>query len=165
MREWSLPLFPVERHLLVAEMEKVQFILEESEIVQFLLRQFPERPSNPHALVFGHSFRDSGTVEVGDRQRDDHMVSGGGGTMFSLSEGPQQSEPTAVAFAATASAAEAVTSTSVSLAVSSKGVTETSTSSMGVASAVELSAAPVTGGTVFPTPSVGGGGQGARSCR
>ena len=30
MREWSLPLFPVERHLLMAEMEKVQFILEES---------------------------------------------------------------------------------------------------------------------------------------
>ena len=58
MREWSLPLDPVERHLLVAELERVRFMGdEESEIVQFILRQFPERPSNPMLLssvvVFG----------------------------------------------------------------------------------------------------------------
>ncbi|CAN0401446.1 unnamed protein product, partial [Ascophyllum nodosum] len=45
MRERSLPLYPVERHLLVAELERVWFMGdEESEIVQFILRQFPERP-------------------------------------------------------------------------------------------------------------------------
>ena len=43
MREWSLPPCPAERHLLVAELERVQFMGdEESEIVQFILRQFPE---------------------------------------------------------------------------------------------------------------------------
>ena len=53
-----MPLNPVERHLLVAELETVRFIGdEESEIVQFILRQFPERPSNPHALVVGRGFR------------------------------------------------------------------------------------------------------------
>ena len=77
-------------------------------------------------------------------------------TMSSLSEGPQQSAPTAVALAATAPAAEAVTGTSVLPAVSSKGVTETPTSSMGVASAAVPAAAPSTGGTVFPTAAVGG---------
>ena len=40
--------------------------------------------------------------------------------MFSLSKGPQQSEPTAVALAATEPAAEAVTDTSIFPAVSSK---------------------------------------------
>ena len=75
--------------------------------------------------------------------------------MFSLSEGPQQSAPTAVALAATAPAAEAVTGTSVFPAVSSKGVAETPTSLMGAASAAVPAAAP-TGGTVFPTASVGG---------
>ena len=68
MREWSLPLQPAERHLLVAELERVQFMgnedpkiffarisrLEttmhavginksESDIVQIILRQLPER--------------------------------------------------------------------------------------------------------------------------
>ena len=76
--------------------------------------------------------------------------------MFSLSEGPQQSVPTAVALAATAPAAEAVTGTSIFPAVSSKGVAETPTSSMGVASAAVPAAAPSTGGTVFPTASEGG---------
>ena len=34
MREWSLPLYPAERHLLVTELERVQFMGdEESEIV------------------------------------------------------------------------------------------------------------------------------------
>ena len=220
MREWSLPLYPVERYLFVAELERVRFMGdEESEIVQFILRQFPERPSNPHALVVGRGFRDWGAMGVGVQRRDDHMVSRGGGmprqqqqpqqhwsrgggmprqqqqpqqrwsrgggmpwqqqqqqqrsrgggihqhqrsfhvfpparqaqqqqpleewhrsenmkmSMFSLSEGPQQSEPTAVAFAATAPAADAVTGTSVFPAVSSKDVTKTPTSSMGVASA------------------------------
>ena len=47
---------------------------EESEIVQFILRQFPERPSNPHALVVGRGFRDWGAMGVGVQRRDDHMV-------------------------------------------------------------------------------------------
>ena len=221
MREWSLPLYPVERHLLVAELERVRFMGdEESGIVQFILRQFPERPSNPHALVVGRGFRDWGAMGVGVQRRDDHMISRGGGmprqlqqpqqhwfrgggmswqrqqqqqrsrgggihqhqrsfhvfpparqaqhqqslgerrrsenmemSIFSLSEGPQQSEPKAVAFAATAPAAEAVTDTSVFPAVSSKGVTKTPTSSMGVASAAVPAAAPTTGGTVFPDAS------------
>ena len=208
MREWSLPLFPVQRHLLVAELERVRFMGdEESEIVQFILRQFPERPSTPHTLVVGRGFRDWGAMGVGVQRRDDHMVSRGGGmprqlqqpqqqrsrgggihqhqrsfhvfpparqaqqqqpleewrrsenmesSMFSLSEGPQQSEPTAVAFAATAPAAEAVTGTSVFPAVLSKGVTKTPTSPVDTASMAVPAAAPATGGTVFPTTSVGG---------
>ena len=68
MREWSLPLHPAEQHLLVAELERVQFMgdkdpkfffarisrLEttmhavgikksESDIIQIILRQLPER--------------------------------------------------------------------------------------------------------------------------
>ena len=104
MREWTLPLYPGERRLLVAELERVQFMGDEepksfsaltshlettmravgiekdaSEVVQFILRQFPERPSNPHALVVGGNFRDGGAVGVGVQRRDDHMVSRGGG--------------------------------------------------------------------------------------
>ena len=87
MREWSLPLYPVQRYLLVAELERVWFMGdEESEIVQFILRQFPERPSNPHALVVGRSFRDWGAMGVGVQRRDDHMVSRGVGM-------PQQQQP------------------------------------------------------------------------
>ena len=221
MREWSLPLFPVQRHLLVAELERVRFMGdEESGIVQFILRQFPERPSTPHALVVGRGFRDWGAMGVGVEQRDNHMVSRGGGmprqlqqpqqhwsrgggipwqqqqqqerprsggihqhqrsfhvfpparqaqqqqplekwrrsehmesSMSSMSEGMQQSEPTAVALAATAPAAEAVTGTSVFPAVLSKGVTKTPTSSMGEASTAVPAAAPTTGGTVFPDAS------------
>ena len=216
MREWSLPLFPVQRHLLVAELERVRFMGdEESGIVQFILRQFPERPSTPHALVVGRGFRDWGAMGVGSQRRDDHMVSRGVGmpqqqqpqqhwsrgggipwqqqhqqqrsrsdgihqhqrsfhvfpparqaqqqqpleewrrsehmesSMFSMSEGLQQSEPTAVALAATAPAAEAVTGTSVFPAVLSKGVTKTPTSSMGEASTAVPAAAPTTGGTVI----------------
>ena len=74
--------------------------------------------------------------------------------MFSLSEGPQQSTPTAVALAATAPATEAVTGTSGFPAVSSKGVAETPTSSMGVASAAVPAAAPSTGDTAAPDASV-----------
>ena len=77
-------------------------------------------------------------------------------SMFSLSEGPQQSAPTAVSLAAAARAAEAVTGTRVLPAVSSKGVAEAPTSSAGAASAAVTAAAPATGGTVFPTASVGG---------
>ena len=216
MREWSLPLFPAQRHLLVAELERVRFMGdEESGIVQFILRQFPERPSTPHALVVGRGFRDWGTIGVGTQRRDDHMVSRGVGmpqqqqpqqhwsrgggipwqqqhqqqrsrsggihqhqlsfhvfpparqaqqqqpleewrrsehmesSMFSMSEGLQQSEPTAVALAATAPAAEAVTGTSVFPAMLSKGVTKTPTSSMGEASTAVPAAAPTTGGTVI----------------
>ena len=76
--------------------------------------------------------------------------------MFSLSEGPQQSAPTAVALPAAAPAAEAVTDTRVFPAVSSKGVAEAPTSSSGAASAAVPAVAPATGGTVFRTASVGG---------
>ena len=85
--------------------------------------------------------------------------------MFSLSEGPQQSAPTVVALAATAPAAEAVPGTRVFSAVLSKDVAEAPTSSAGAASVAVPAAAPATSGTVFPTASVGGGGQGARFCR
>ena len=102
MREWSL---------LVAELERVQFMGDEdpnffsartshlettmravgiekdaSDIVQFILRLFPERPSNPHALVVGRGFRDGGVVGVGVQRREDLMVSRGGGM-------PQQQQP------------------------------------------------------------------------
>ena len=76
--------------------------------------------------------------------------------MFSQSEGPQQSAPTAVTLAAAAPAAEAVTGTRVFPAVSPKGVAEASASSAGAALAAVPAAAPATGGTVFPTASVGG---------
>ena len=52
---------------------------EESEIVQFILRQFPERPLHPHALVVGRGCRDGGAVGVGVQRRDNNMVSRGGG--------------------------------------------------------------------------------------
>ena len=84
---------------------------------------------------------DGGTVEEWLQSGNMEMP------MFSLSEGPQQSTPTAVALAATAPAAEAVTGTSVFPTVSSKGVAETPTSSMGVASAAVPAAAPSTGDT------------------
>ena len=76
--------------------------------------------------------------------------------MFSQSEGPQQSAPTAVTLAEAAPAAEAVTGTRVFPAVSSKGVAEAPASSAGAALAVVATAAPATGGTVFPPVSVGG---------
>ena len=75
MREWLLPLHPAERHLLVAELERVQFMGdEESEIVQFILRQFPERPSHPHALVVGRGFRDGGAVGGGSMPRQQQQL-------------------------------------------------------------------------------------------
>ena len=75
MREWSLPLYPAVRHLLVAELERVQFMGdEESEIVQFILRQFPERPLHPHALVVGHGFRDGGAVGGGSMPRQQQQL-------------------------------------------------------------------------------------------
>ena len=77
--------------------------------------------------------------------------------MFSLSEGSQQSAPTAVALAAAAPAAKAVTDTSVFLAVSLKGVAEAPTSSASVASEAVPVTAPTTGGTVFYC--IGGGGR------
>ena len=76
--------------------------------------------------------------------------------MFSQSEGPQQSAPTAATLAAAAPAAEAVTGTRVFPAVSSKGVAEAPASAAGAALAVIPAAPSATGGTVFPTASVGG---------
>ena len=59
MREWSLPLYPAERHLLVAELERVQFIL----------RQFPERPSNPILLSSVVVFGTGGPWETESNER------------------------------------------------------------------------------------------------
>ena len=76
--------------------------------------------------------------------------------MFSQSEGPQQSAPTAVTLAAAAPAAEAVTGTRVFPAASSKGVAEAPASSAGAAPAAVPAAVPAIGGTVFPTASAVG---------
>ena len=90
MREWHLPLYPAERHLLVAELERVQFMGHvESEIVQFILRQFPERPSHPHALVVDRGCRDGRAAGVGVQRRDNNMASRGGG-MPRQQQQPQQ---------------------------------------------------------------------------
>ena len=90
MRKWHLPLYPAERHLLVAELERVQFMGdEESEIVQFILRQFPERPSHPHALVVGRGCRDGRAAGVGVQRRDNNMASRGG-SMPGQQQQPQQ---------------------------------------------------------------------------
>ena len=83
--------------------------------------------------------------------------------MFSPSEGPQQSAPTAVTLSAAAPAAEAMTGTCVSPAVSSKGVAEASASSAGAALVAVPAAAPATGGTVLPTASVGGAARASAS--
>ena len=77
--------------------------------------------------------------------------------MFSLLEKPQQSAPTA---AAAAPATEAMTGTRVFLDVLSEGVAEAPTSSAGAAPVAEPAAAPATGGTVFPSASLGGGRPG-----
>ena len=75
--------------------------------------------------------------------------------MFSLSEGPHQSAPTAVALAAAAPAAETVTGTNVFPAVSSKGVTEARESSAGAASSdAAAEAARSTGSTAATDASV-----------
>ena len=216
MREWSLPLYPAERHLLVAELERVQFMGdEESEIVQFILRQFPERPSHPHALVVGRGCRDGGSVGVGVQRRDQNMASRGGGMprqqqqpqqywsrgggmpqeqqqqqlqYWSRDGGiPYQHQRRSHAFPParqarqpqplqlpsrrihtsgggrehgrnplSAPATEGVPDTSSFPAASSKAVAEAPTPSAGAASTAIPAAAPATGGTVFPTTSVGG---------
>ena len=195
MREWSLPLYPAERHLLVAELERVQFMGDkESEIVQFILRQFPERPSHPHALVVGRGFWDGGGVGGGSMPRQQqqlqHWFHDGGiprqqqqqqqwsrggsnphqhqrsfhtvpparparqqrsrGIHTSGGDGEHGRNPLS------APATEAVPNTSVFPAASSKAVAEAPTSSAGAASTAVPAAAPATGGTVFPTTSVGG---------
>ena len=211
MRKWHLPLYPAERHLLVAELERVQFMGdEESEIVQFILRQFPERPSHPHALVVGRGCRDGGAAGVGVQRRDNNMASRGGG-MPRQQQQPQQywsrggampqqqlhywsrdggiahqhqrrsnafpparqaRQPQPLQLPSrrihtsggdgehgrnplSPPATEAVPDTSVFPAASSKAVAEAPTSA-GAASTSVLAAAPATGGTVFPTTSVGG---------
>ena len=198
MRKWHLPLYPAERHLLVAELERVQFMGdEESEIVQFILRQFPERPSHPHALVVGRGCRDGGAAGVGVQRRDNNMASRGGGMpqqqqqqqlqYWSRDGGiPHQHQRRSHAFTPARQArqpqplqlpsrrihtsggdgehgrnplsppaTEAVPDSSVFPAASSKAVAEAPTSSAGAASTSVLAAAPATGGTVFPTTSVG----------
>ena len=93
---------------------------------------------------------DGGAVEEGLQSGNMEMP------MFSLSEGTQQSTPTAVVLAATAPEAEAVTGTSIFPSVSSKGVAEMPTLSIGVASAAvpAAEAAPLTGNTAAPDASV-----------
>ena len=83
--------------------------------------------------------------------------------MFTPSEGPQQSAPTAVTLAAAAPAAETMTGTRVFPAVSSKGVAEAPASSASAALVAVPAAAPATGGTVLPTASVGGAARAAAS--
>ena len=83
--------------------------------------------------------------------------------MFSPSEGPQQSAPTAVTLAAAAPAAEAMTGTRVFPAVSSKGVAEAPASSAGAALVAVPAATPATGGAVLPTASVGGAARASSS--
>ena len=212
IRKWHLPLYPAERHLLVAELERVQFMGdEESEIIQFILRQFPERPSHPHALVVGRGCRDGGGAGVGVQRRDNNMASRGGG-MPRQQQQPQQywsrggampqqqlhywsrdggiahqhqrrshsfpparqaRQPQPLQLPSrrihtsggdgehgrnplSPPATEAVPDTGVFPAASSKAVTEAPTSSAGAASTSVPAAAPATGGTVFPTTSVGG---------
>ena len=183
MREWSLPLYPVERHLLVAELERVQFMGdEESEIVQFILRQFPERPSHPHALVVGRGFRDGGAVGGGSMPRQQQQLqqrSRGGGIhqhqrsfhVFPPARQARQPQPLQLPSRGIhtsggdgehgrnplpAPATEAVPDTSVFPAASSSSVAVAPTPSAGAASTAVPAAAPATGGTVFPTTSVGG---------
>ena len=184
MREWSLPLYPAERYLLVAELERVQFMGdEESEIVQFILRQFPERPSHPHALVVGRAFRDGGAVGGGSMPRQQQQQlqqrSRGGGIhqrqrsfhVFPPARQARQPQPLQLPSRGihtsggdgehgrnllSAPATEAVPDTGVFPAASSKAVAEAPTSSAGGASTAVPAAAPATGGTVFPTTAVGG---------
>ena len=80
--------------------------------------------------------------------------------MFSLLEEPQQSAPTASGTVPSATPLRGAVG-----ARESSAVVEAPTSSAGAASTAVPAAAPATGGTVFPSTSVGGGGQGARSCR
>ena len=194
MREWSLPLYPAARHLLVAELERVQFMGdEESEIVQFILRQFPERPSHPHALVVGLGFRDGGAVGgvsmprqqqllqywfhdggIPRQQQQQQQWSRGGGNPHQHqrsfhtvpSARPARQQPSREIYTSggdgehgrnplSAPATEAVPDTSVFPAASSKAVAEAPTSSAGAASTAVPAAAPATGGTVFPTTTVG----------
>ena len=228
-RGWSLPLYPAERCLLVAELERVQFMGEkESEIVQFILRQFPERPSHPHALVVGHGFRDGGAVGGGSMPRQQQQLqqhwsrdgvmprqqqqlqqhwsrdsgiprqqqqlqhwfhdggiprqqqqqqqwSRGGGnphqhqrSSHTVPPGrPARQQPSRGIHTSggdgehgrnpfSAPATEAVPDTSVFPAASSKAVAEAPTSSADAVSTAVPAAAPATGGTVFPTTSVGG---------
>ena len=196
MREWSLPLYPAELYLLVAELERVQVMGdEESEIVQFILRQFPERPSHPHALVVGRGFRDGGAVGGGSMPRQQQQLqqhwstdggipwqqqqqqqwSRGGGNPHQRQRSshtvpparPARQQPSRGIHTSggggehgrnplSAPATEAVPDTSVFPAASSKAVAEAPTSSAGPASTAIPAAAPATGGTVFPTTSVGG---------
>ena len=178
MREWSLPLYPAERHLLVAELERVQFMGdEESEIVQFILHQFPERPSHPHALVVGRGFRDGGAVGGGSMPRQQQQLqqrSRGGGIhqhqrsfpVFPPARQARQPQPLQLPSRGihtsggdgehgrnplSAPATEAVPDTSVFPAASPKALAEAPASSAGAASTAVPAAAPATGGTVFPT--------------
>ena len=211
MREWSLPLFPAERHLLVAELERVQFMGdEESKIVQFILRQFPERPSHPHALAVGRGFRDGGAVGGGSmprqqqqlqqhwsrdcgvprqqqqlqhwfhdggipRQQRQQQWSRGGGNPHQHQRSSHTVSPARLVRQQpsrgihtsggdgehgrnplSSPATEAVPDNSVFPAASSKAVAEAPTSSAGATLTAVPAAAPATGGTVFPTTSVGG---------
>ena len=237
MREWALPLQPAERYLLTAELEGVQFMGDEdpkffferisrlestmravgiaksdSEIVQFILRKLPGRPSHPHALVVGRGFRDGGAVGGGSMPRQQQQLqqhwsrdsgipwqqqqqlqhwfhdggiprqqqqqqqwSRGGGNPHQHQRSshtvpparPARQQPSRGIHRSggdgehgrdplSAPATEAVLDTSVFPAASSKAVAEAPTSSAGAASTAVPAAAPATGGTVFPTTSVGG---------
>ena len=140
----------------------VGFLISINVAPMFSLRPGRRDSSNHYSNRHGESLRAeaTGRTEVplsetffgGDGGAVEEWLQSGNMEMpiFSLSEGPQQSTPTAVALAATVPAAEAMTGTSVFPAGSSKGVAETPTSSMGMASAAVPAAAPSTGDTVAP---------------
>ena len=118
---------------------------------------FPLQPRHQRPLQPPNGTLSPPTVVISDAAFEEWLQSDNMEMpMFSQSEGPQQSAPTAVTLAAAAPAAEAVTGTRVFPAVSSKGVAEAPTSSAGAALAAVPTAAPATGGTVFSTTSVGG---------
>ena len=141
----------------------VGFLISINVAPMFLLRPGRRNSSNRYSNRHGESLRSEATGRTEVPHLSETFFGGDGGAveewfqsgnmempMFSLSEGPQQSTPTAVALAAIAPAAEAVTGSSVFPAVSSKGVAETPTSSMAVASAAVPAAAPSTGDTAAP---------------
>ena len=59
MREWSLPVHPAERHLLVVELERVKFMGDEDPIFFFarISRPMTLAPTDPPETIKHHPFR------------------------------------------------------------------------------------------------------------
>ena len=117
MREWALPLLPAERHLLVAELEGVQFMGDEdpkfffarifrlettmraveikkseSDIVQIILRQLPERYDIEKIMILADPqltrSRLEYTVRSAYSQRKAHEIAKQGPPMCAPAEPP-----------------------------------------------------------------------------